>query len=181
MWMQLQLPGDGPHQYKSPVAPSISPPYSFAKKMGKEKVDECLEKIDAMVFNVDDISLPEEKQFQTPSSSSTFVEETHKSGATSEPVHAPPKFFFDEGLFFDLMQKTTKLKNIPLNNSEEKCKSEQKSSNSEEKCSNEEKYNKGSGLQFLYGEEDTNSTDFEECLERLKLTADSTCTCKSTK
>lgn len=147
----LQLPGEEPYQYRPPIAPPIAPPYSFAKKMGKEQIDKSLKEAEAKI----NLKLPTLNQ---PVESVTVLPENDEIKEDTVKQQS----FFDESPIFDLVQKTTKLKNIPYKN---------KNLESEE----------ASGLEFLYDDDNIDEELIRSCIEKIKIAANSsTCTCSDT-
>lgn len=158
----LQLEGEEPYKYRSPVQPPIAPPYSF-KNTKKEDLDHYLKKIDETVkrvslrFSNSDAS-ESDKKSKTKKSSVTVNEEDQCCG--SEAAASGIKNIFDNGPYFDLVQKTTKLKK------------ENKKKPAPEQAQAD------SGLQFLYEDESTDPELIRECLERMRISTNiSTCTC----
>lgn len=162
----LQLPGEEPYHYRPPVAPPISPPYSFAKKLGKEEIAQYQEKINTTIPDIKlnqsdkqskDITF--DAEFNQASSSAAILNESQVS---DEIIDFEAESFLDNGPFFDVVQRTTKLKSESIKNSSE-----------------EDEITSPTKLQFLYEDENTDLDVINECMEKIKLSARyPTCTCK---
>ncbi|KAG5887102.1 hypothetical protein JTB14_000735 [Gonioctena quinquepunctata] len=161
----LTLEGEEPYKYRPPVQLPIAPPYSFHNDFKKEDFDHYLKKMDDAVKRVGlaGTTTPEDvenlaKKKDVGATSSTTVEEEEHQFSREELSKA--KNVFDNGPYFDLIQKTTRLKR------DADKKSEASSSPGD------------SGLQFLYEDEYTDPELIRECLERMKICGNSsTCTC----
>lgn len=159
----LQLEGEKPYKYMSPVQPPISLPYSF-QSSSKDDLEHYLKKMDEAVKRV---GLgtgvePAEEEYSdkkaAQASNSEVADEDERQFLSSEFVEADN--IFDNGPLFDLIQKTTKIKKDTNKKSETDCMSSD------------------SGLQFLYEDEYTDPELIRECLERMRISASSsTCTC----
>ncbi|KAJ8950932.1 hypothetical protein NQ318_008371 [Aromia moschata] len=162
----LQLEGEDPYKYRAPVQPPIAPPYPFKSNLKMDDLDHYLRKMDEAVkrvglgSGVDPTSmetLGDEKRVESTSSSKIADEDEHQF---HESELSEVENVFDNGPYFDLIQKTTKIKK----NTNKKLESEASSNDS--------------GLQFLYEDEYTDPELIRECLERMKLSANyNTCTC----
>lgn len=159
----LQLEGEKPYKYMSPVQPPISLPYSF-QNSSKDDLEHYLKKMDEAVKRVglgtgmEPAEAESSDDKTTQASSSDAVDEDERHFLGNELVEVDN--IFDNGPLFDLIQKTTKIKKDTNKKSETDCTSSD------------------SGLQFLYEDEFTDPDLIGECLERMRFSAiSSTCTC----
>lgn len=155
----LQLRGEQPYQYRAPVQPPIAPPYSFHSNLKKDNLDHYLKKIDDAVKRAGLGSTTVTKK-QLPAAK-VPRRETKEEIEAEEAQPQSSKHILDNGPYFDLLQKTTKIKK-----------------HSNKKVEAEVEQAESSGLQFLYEDEYTDPELIRECLERMKLSATApTCTC----
>ncbi|VEN41725.1 unnamed protein product [Callosobruchus maculatus] len=182
----LQLEGEEPYEYRPPVQPPIAPPYSFTHTLKKGELEECMKKMEDIAINVMsgnmDIETAElarkelcgggkivkTKSEQKGSSADRVVSKYTDKESTSSKVDAASldsnneaEHMFDNGPYFDLIQKTTKLR---------------KAANKPE---GEIASQKELELQCMYEDENTDPEMVKECLERLNVnsTTQSSCTC----
>lgn len=157
----LQLEGEEAYKYKPPVQPPLAPPYSFKNNMKKEDLDHYLKKMDEAVKRVglgNSSSDPSEAEI---SEGKKYDSDNTEEQQIGEAEAADIENIFDNGPYFDLVQKTTKLKRECL-----------------KKKAMNEPTQADSGLQFLYEDEYTDPELIRECLERMRISTNtSTCTC----
>ncbi|CAH1985878.1 unnamed protein product [Acanthoscelides obtectus] len=130
----LQLEGEEPYQYRPPVQPPIAPPYSFTDTLKKEEIEHCVQKMEDVALTVfsSNASIKSDKgealvsknvvqsvsQPKAKSISALKVMSTNRGGGTAssnlEDNALDPKAdvenIFDNGPYFDLVQKTTRLR-----------------------------------------------------------------------
>ncbi|XP_072388057.1 tRNA (cytidine(32)/guanosine(34)-2'-O)-methyltransferase-like [Diabrotica undecimpunctata] len=155
----LQLQGEKPYQYRPPVQPPIAPAYSFHNtlKTDKEYIDQYLKKIDDAVKQAGLGGLTSTKKTITPKELEDDESSDDDYGKTEVgKTHT----ILDNGPYFDLLQKTTKLKQQSANKSLE----------------TETEQQEGTSLQFFYEDEYTDPELIQVCLERMKVTGTS-CNC----
>lgn len=162
----LQLEGEEAYKYRHPVQPPIAPPYSFKNTLKKEDLDHYLKKMDEAVKRVglgnsssgdpSEAETSEGKKYDVTTSSGDAEEQQFCESEAAEVEN-----IFDNGPYFDLVQKTTKLRR-----------------DCQKKKAMNEPAPADSGLQFLYEDEYTDPELIRECLERMRISTNtSTCTC----
>ncbi|KAJ8925329.1 hypothetical protein NQ315_009159 [Exocentrus adspersus] len=158
----LQLEGERPYKYVPPVQPPMALPYCFQSN-SKDDLEHYLKKMDEAVKRVRLGAGTEFAETETSDDAqASYVEVPHDDELfDSEFAGASggSENIFDNGPLFDLIQKTTKIK--------------KHGDKSETECASSD-----SGLQFLYEDEYTDPELIRECLERMRISANSsTCTC----
>ncbi|KAJ8983117.1 hypothetical protein NQ317_001861 [Molorchus minor] len=157
----LQLEGEAPYKYRPPVQPPIASPFSFREDMTEEELGHYLKKMDEAIKRVGLGSGTDPKTVQTLGD-----DKKHEAASSSEMTEDEHQFYenelteveniFDNGPYFDLIQKATKIKKDTNKKSEMELPSTE------------------SGLQFLYEDEHTDPELIRECIERLKVGLNST-------
>nr|CAI5840417.1 unnamed protein product [Callosobruchus analis] len=167
----LQLEGEEPYEYRPPVQPPIAPPYSFTDTLKREEIEQCMRKMEDIAISImaGDMSIEEAKlarketlaSLKTRSESAGSpidkLKDTDKEACSSNvddesaDSNSDAEHMFDDGPYFDLIQKTTKLR----------------------------KAAKELELHHMYEDENTDPEMVKECLERLNInsTTESSCTC----
>nr|CAI5840418.1 unnamed protein product [Callosobruchus analis] len=177
----LQLEGEEPYEYRPPVQPPIAPPYSFTDTLKREEIEQCMRKMEDIAISImaGDMSIEEAKlarketlaSLKTRSESAGSpidkLKDTDKEACSSNvddesaDSNSDAEHMFDDGPYFDLIQKTTKLR---------------KAANKPE---DESLSPKELELHHMYEDENTDPEMVKECLERLNInsTTESSCTC----
>lgn len=161
----LQLEGEAAYKYKPPVQPPIAPPYSSDNTLSKEELDQYLKKMDEAVKRVSlgcrSESSSEDKKTETTETSPEPKSENEDVSFDSDMIDM--ENVYDNGPYFDVVQKTTKLRQATVKG---------------KKTAGEGTQVDSSGLQFFYEDEHTDPELIRECIERMKIsTGQSTCNC----
>nr|CAH7761629.1 unnamed protein product [Callosobruchus chinensis] len=186
----LQLEGEEPYEYRPPVQPPIAPPYSFTDTLKKEEIEQCVKKMEAIATsitsgnigirkaesaeneNLDGGNIVKTVSEQVGASAEKVTSKSSDKETSSSKVENNPcdsnteaEHMFDNGPYFDLIQKTTKLR---------------KAAN---KPDVEIPSKKELELQCMYKDENTDPEMVKECLDGLNVnsTMQSSCTCCSSK
>ncbi|XP_057660715.1 putative tRNA (cytidine(32)/guanosine(34)-2'-O)-methyltransferase [Diorhabda carinulata] len=155
----LQLKGEQPYQYRLPVQPPINPPYASRSSLSKDnQLDHYLKKIDDAVKRV---GIGAMKISNKTTVLKKIDEDSSSEEECNEPHVTKPRTILDNGPYFDLLQKTTKIKKYSTKNNEVELVQDE-----------------AAGLQFIYEDEYTDPEIIQECLEKMKISGRSpTCNC----